>query len=47
VFEISPPHSNLIRGRGEILHKERRKKINKCNNKNPPFSNPRIDNDTL
>jgi hypothetical protein len=41
-------HPYFLRGRGKILHRERRKKINKCNksslfDKNPPsFSNPRI-----
>jgi hypothetical protein len=42
-------HPYFLRGRGKILHRQRRKKINKCNkfslfDKNPPwFSNPRID----
>jgi hypothetical protein len=35
-------HPNFLRGRGKILHRQRRKKINKCNKfslfvKNPPF----------
>jgi hypothetical protein len=48
IDENSPP-PHFFRVRGEILHGESRKKINKCNkfslfDKNPPcFSNPRID----
>jgi hypothetical protein len=47
IFLRIPPY--IFRGRGKILHRERRKKINKCYkyslfDKNPPcFSNPRID----
>jgi hypothetical protein len=46
-----PPY--FFRGRGTILHRERREKMNKCNKfslfeKNPPcFSNPRIDTDDV